>query len=270
MVEAISVQCPSCETDFPVDPAKVPAGGVNARCSECSDIFRVEEPDAVRESTGPAADAAAEPTAPTDESSEEPGPTGEAVAAEPGGEQLDTVDFYFGGGGEGEAGRDGEDEESGVGLEEPSAGEPATGSAAGTGDTATAPPAEEAAGTATPGEDTDAPPAHTPDTTPGQVEDETAGPDADAPAAPRPSFGQRSPEEKAQRLARVLVSDMITYNPQLYETALERGTLKEDFEEEIEKSWEEYVAQVGEDLANSTSYWKDALNDILAKGDEVF
>jgi len=88
--------------------------------------------------------------------------------------------------------------------------------------------------------------------------------------ARRPTFGNRSPEEKAQRLARVLVSDMITYNPNMYETALSRGTLKEDFAEEIDKSWEEYVEQVGEELATSTSHWTDALNDILAKGEDTF
>ncbi|MFP3948517.1 MAG: hypothetical protein ACLFWG_07285, partial [Longimicrobiales bacterium] len=110
-----------------------------------------------------------------------------------------------------------------------------------------------------------------------------SGIDADAQAAeadlgsepvptetPRPTFGNRSPEEKAQRLARVLVSDMITYNPTMYETALARGSLKEDFADEIEKSWEEYVEQVGEELAHSTSYWTEALNDILARGDKTF
>ncbi|HSR41176.1 MAG TPA: hypothetical protein VLL48_03370, partial [Longimicrobiales bacterium] len=61
-----------------------------------------------------------------------------------------------------------------------------------------------------------------------------------------------------------------TYNAQLYQTALAQGTLEEDFEDEIERSWEEYVEQVGQDLASSTSYWKDALNDILAKGEQIF
>jgi hypothetical protein len=83
-------------------------------------------------------------------------------------------------------------------------------------------------------------------------------------------FGQRSPEDKAQRLARVLVSDMILYNPQRHTRAMENGTLAEEFEDEIKKSWEEYVEQVGEELANSTSYWTEALNDILAKGEKTF
>ena len=37
----MNVQCPSCSTTFRVDPAKVPAGGVRARCSVCAAVFPV-------------------------------------------------------------------------------------------------------------------------------------------------------------------------------------------------------------------------------------
>jgi hypothetical protein len=40
--------------------------------------------------------------------------------------------------------------------------------------------------------------------------------------------------------------------------------------EEIKKSWEEYVGQVGAETARSTPHFRDALNDILAKGQTVF
>jgi hypothetical protein len=83
-------------------------------------------------------------------------------------------------------------------------------------------------------------------------------------------FLSKDPKQKARRLARALVSDMIVYQPQKRQEALEAGTLKEAFDEEIKKSWEEYVEQVGEDLANSTEFFKEALNDILAGGHEVF
>lgn len=83
-------------------------------------------------------------------------------------------------------------------------------------------------------------------------------------------FGKRDPHDKARRLARVLVSDMITYNPERHARALENDSIKEDFEEEIEKSWAEYVEQVGQDLAESTSYWTEALNEILARGKPLF
>jgi hypothetical protein len=65
---------------------------------------------------------------------------------------------------------------------------------------------------------------------------------------------------------------MIMYNAERHETALASGTLEQAFDEEIEKSWKEFVDQVGEELANGEGrgFWKDALNDILAKGQQVF
>ena len=41
----ITVSCPSCETSFPVDPAKVPPEGVRAQCSVCPEIFDVDRPN---------------------------------------------------------------------------------------------------------------------------------------------------------------------------------------------------------------------------------
>ena len=97
---------------------------------------------------------------------------------------------------------------------------------------------------------------------------------ADAGAAPVQgfTFGKRDPTDKAKRLARVLVSDMIMYNAERHETALAAGTIIQDFEEEIQKSWKEYVEQVGDEMANGDGrkFWTDALNDILAKGKDVF
>jgi predicted Zn finger-like uncharacterized protein len=84
------------------------------------------------------------------------------------------------------------------------------------------------------------------------------------------TLGKRDPKDKARRLARVLVSDMIMYNPERHERALANGTLKEDFEDEIRKSWKEYVEQVGEQMARENDYWTEALNDVLAKGQRVF
>src|SRR6266566_3576180 len=37
----MNVTCPSCETVYRVDPSKVPAGGVRARCAVCSNVFPV-------------------------------------------------------------------------------------------------------------------------------------------------------------------------------------------------------------------------------------
>jgi LPS O-antigen subunit length determinant protein (WzzB/FepE family) len=76
--------------------------------------------------------------------------------------------------------------------------------------------------------------------------------------------------EKAQRLARVLVSDIILYNPDRHQRALDQGSLKEEFEDEIQKSWNEYVDQVGDEIANSTNFFNEAINEILAKGRDLF
>ena len=96
-------------------------------------------------------------------------------------------------------------------------------------------------------------------------------------AAPEPKprrpvnpFLSKDPKQKARRLARALVSDIIVYQPQKRQEALAAGTLKQAFDEEVKKSWEEYVEQVGEELANSTEFFKNALNEILAGGNEVF
>ena len=86
------------------------------------------------------------------------------------------------------------------------------------------------------------------------------------------TFGKRDPTDKAKRLARVLVSDMIMYNAERHQSALETGTLVQDFEEEIDKSWKEFVEQVGDELASGPGqqFWIEALNGILAKGEKVF
>jgi hypothetical protein len=67
-----------------------------------------------------------------------------------------------------------------------------------------------------------------------------------------------------------LISDIIVYQPDKRQRALADGSLKQEFAEEIRKSWEEYVGQVGEELANSTPYFTEALNEILAGGQPVF
>ena len=83
-------------------------------------------------------------------------------------------------------------------------------------------------------------------------------------------FLSRDPTQKARRLARALISDMIVYQPEKRQKALQEGDLKDVFGEEVKKSWEEYVQQVGEELANSTPFFRDALNEILAGGQAVF
>jgi hypothetical protein len=93
--------------------------------------------------------------------------------------------------------------------------------------------------------------------------------EVEAPATGKP-FGQPDPESRARRLARALISDVAAYHPERLEIGLREGRLKELFQEELRKSWQEYVEQVGIEVAKSTPYFRDALNEILAKGKKVF
>jgi hypothetical protein len=88
--------------------------------------------------------------------------------------------------------------------------------------------------------------------------------------APINPFLANDPNAKARRLARALVSDLVTYFPQRRDEGLRDGTLRELFREEIKKSQEEYVEQVGRDFAESTTHFQDALNEILAGGQRIF
>jgi hypothetical protein len=95
---------------------------------------------------------------------------------------------------------------------------------------------------------------------------------------PAPAEGRRAinpflandPNQKARRLARALVSDMVAYQPQKRDEGLREGSLKQLFREEIKKSYEEYVDQVGKEFAESTAHFQDALNDVLAGGKRLF
>ncbi len=83
-------------------------------------------------------------------------------------------------------------------------------------------------------------------------------------------FLQQDPAARARRLARALVSDLVVYHPEKRQRGLADGSLKELFAEEIRKSMEEYREQVGEDVADTTPYFVDALNEILAEGQPIF
>ncbi|HVM44241.1 MAG TPA: hypothetical protein VMT77_12055 [Gemmatimonadales bacterium] len=83
-------------------------------------------------------------------------------------------------------------------------------------------------------------------------------------------FLVQDPQVKARRLARALISDMVSYHPAKRAQGLKDGTLKDIFREEIKKSYEEFVLQVGEDVAKNSNHFNDALNEILAGGQRIF
>ena len=67
---------------------------------------------------------------------------------------------------------------------------------------------------------------------------------------PIPFLSPGSRRRKARRLARALISDIVVYHPAKRADGIRDGTLKLLFEEEIRKSWEEYIDQVGLEMAD--------------------
>jgi hypothetical protein len=132
------------------------------------------------------------------------------------------------------------------------------------------PPASAPAAAARPA----APAGASPASAPAKASAPPAGPSPAARPAPgaRPAnpFLSQDPALKARRLARALISDMVVYHPGKRQEGLRDGNLKELFEEEIKKSWEEYAEQVGREVAESTPYFREALNEILAGGRPIF
>lgn len=204
----MNVTCPQCASVFRVDPAKVPEGGVRARCSVCSGLIAVRRPVAAPPPPPPVELAATsvEVTPPPRLIEATPPPAAEARSYVP--VVPPTVPF------------------------------------------ATLPSEP------------------VPEPSPPRVAEEIPPPSATARFAN--PFLQQDPATRARRLARALVSDLVVYHPEKRQRGLADGTLKELFSEEIRKSWEEYSEQVGEELATSTSWFTEALNEILAEGRPLF
>lgn len=221
----MNVTCPQCATVFRVDPAKVPEGGVRARCSVCAGLIAVHRP-----ATGSVPSAAA-PAPPPPAVTRPPveAPTAPAPVRMPAPEPQREPEP------EPEQEPEAEDVEAEIEVEAPAPMAPPP--------IAPLPPPPAPTGTA-----------------------------PRSPAASRFSnpFLQQDPSARARRLARALISDLVVYHPEKRQRGLADGNLKELFGEEIRKSWEEYAEQVGEDVANTTPYFTDALNEILAEGRKLF
>jgi predicted Zn finger-like uncharacterized protein len=279
----MNVACPECGSQFRVDPAKIPEAGVRARCSVCGGIISLTREPAAAGVGGagaggvggydagsaseyapqhePDADIAPQPDDRSDSPAgaeragmaSAPAPTSGYMASRPTPPGVPAARAF--------------DRSAGVSSEpftplsspqapDTPAGDPFAAPAD------AAPPAARSTppfgGAAVAGDER----AATPQTGAAQP--------SPAPRRPINPFLNNDPGMKAKRLARALVSDMVTYQPQKREEGLRNGTLKQLFREEIKKSYEEYVEQVGREVAESTVHFQDALNDILANGRKVF
>ncbi|MGD8698463.1 MAG: zinc-ribbon domain-containing protein [Gemmatimonadales bacterium] len=266
----MNVSCPQCKTVFRVDPRKVPAEGVRARCSVCGGVFEVlaEEKQvqaAVRPSPRPAPPPPPPPPEPPAKEPEWPTapPIMPPVVPEPIAEEPEPV------AGEPEV------------AEEPEPGGLPPADVAFTPPPIPDEPSREPEVAVQPEpREPEIEPAAPPPPTPAPLEPPPPATPAPEPPPTRPTpkpgavegfqFGQPDQNARARRLARALISDLAAYYPDRQEKGLREGRLKELFQEELRKSWQEYVDQVGLEVAKSTPHFRDALNEILAKGKRVF
>ena len=257
----MNVTCPNCATVYRIDPVKVPETGVRARCTVCSAVFAVRRESAPSGSSAPTHAAPQrttpqkEPGHPRAESVRPPAPPTAAPATPPAAPPAPSAPAV--------AARS-------TNLPPPAA--PTT-------IPRPAGPPRPAAPAAVPVSPPRAPTG--PATTPAPSAAPAAGaapvpaaaparPHAAASGRPVNPFLSQDPALKARRLARALISDMVVYHPVKRQEGLRDGTLKQLFEDEIKKSWEEYSDQVGREVAESTGYFKEALNEILAGGRQIF
>ena len=232
----MNVSCPQCSTTYRVDPARVPPGGVRARCSACGGVIPVGTAElATRPTSRTAWPSMATPSAPAP--AVPSGSTGSAARATTPRVARPFIPSQA---------------PTSVPVSVPTFTPPAPAPV-------TPKPPAQPAPAATSRATYDAPVSIAPVTPP-------------APGERRPinPFLARDPSLRAKRLARALVSDMVAYYPAKHSEGLQRGTLKELFREEIKKSYEEYVAQVGADFARGTTLFQEALNEVLGAGKRIF
>ncbi len=269
----MTVSCPDCRSIFRVDPAKVPATGVRARCSVCGGIIVVSGGTGPMRTTArtPVSAVAASPFAgvPSVTGSVASGsspsvprtparamtppivpPVPTRVATPPIVPPVPTR------------------------MATPPMPTPALGAVTPrTATPAAAPGGAQRLTPAYPSSPAPAPSIPARPSTPTSVEAPAVAPAVAPAATPRRAinpFLNADPGQRARRLARALVSDLVAYHPRKREEGLAQGTLRPLFREEIKKSYEEYVEQVGKELAESTPHFQEALNDILAGGQRLF
>jgi len=291
----MNVSCPDCRSIFRVDPAKVPPSGVRARCSVCGGVISIPAPTgqntpasgAPRVGTSSSGTSGSESASqarprstPQGQDGWDPPPfnSGPRASAVPSMQRPPAPPPQSPPRAEAQAAprpRPESVERASVAATatppSPSSGLPEF--------TSPSPPVSPFTPPASPAFTAPAAPpfipggarSTTPPRTPG-VTPPAASPATSDGGARRPlnPFLSKDPNQRAKRLARALVSDIITYHPAKHAEGLRDGTLKQLFREEIKKSFEEYIAQVGQQLAESTTYFQEALNEVLGAGKKIF
>ena len=248
----MNVACPTCATTYRIDPTKIPAAGVRARCQVCAAVFPIST-NGTAPAARPSTVAGVPVQRPAIPSGLRPSGTHPSPAAPP---AIPAAPM-----------RPAAPAPVAAPVAPPPAPKPAPAPAP-------APVAAPVVAAPAPVAPSVAPVAPVAPPNPAPVAQPAPTPFPKPAAAPagRPlnPFLANDPATKARRLARALVSDLVVYNTARRDTALKAGTLKEEFAEEIKKSFEEYELQIGKELASSTTYFNDALNEILAGGQKVY
>lgn len=262
----MTVSCPECRSVFRVDPAKVPATGVRARCSVCGGVIAISG-GTLPVSVTPVGASAAIPAFAGGVSRATPvsGVRAPATPSRPTPAGSTRAPFPVPPAGAAPAATPVATPVSAPGSTPAPARPPAPTPAVQRPPTPANSPAAPVLAAVTP---MAAAAVRTP---PGGVP--VGGARVPTPPGARPSinpFLRADPAQRARRLARALVSDLVAYHPQKREEGLRDGTLRQLFREEIKKSYEEYVEQVGKEVAESAPHFQDALNDILAGGRRLF
>ena len=285
----MNVSCPDCRSIFRVDPAKLPPSGVRARCSVCSGVISIPAPTGQPTPGG----GAARPAGPAAESGS-PDRSRSAPPAQCGWDPPPFTSAAQRAPAAPPAQRPAPPPQPRA-VETPAAPRPRPESIERAAATATATPPSQSSGlpeftppspappvvpVASSGASGPSAPPFVPSAPPSRPTAPSSPPARPGAATPvttdggprRPlnPFLSKDPNQRAKRLARALVSDIITYHPAKHAEGLRDGTLKQLFREEIKKSFEEYIAQVGQQLAESTTYFQEALNEVLGAGKKIF
>lgn len=76
--------------------------------------------------------------------------------------------------------------------------------------------------------------------------------------------------KSAVKLARQLAKDILLYHKDEVERGLQNGNIKDILKDEIEKSFKFYSQRVEPDILENSNYFTEALNKIIAKGNQLF
>jgi O-methyltransferase involved in polyketide biosynthesis len=77
---------------------------------------------------------------------------------------------------------------------------------------------------------------------------------------------RKDPYERAKRMARLIIRDIVLYNKDKIAEAIKNDSLFDALEKELEEGRKYYEKNVDPAVASQTNYFDEAVVDILVKG----